>query len=143
MTLRAGRKDLWLCLAVVAALTVLWPTGAVAATDATFGGISSDGTKAFFNSADQLAEDDTDGQVDVYQRSGTTTTRVSAGAINGNLGQNASFAGASADGNRVFFTTTEQLASSDTDNSTDAYSASARPRHRSQPAPSTATARSQ
>ena len=121
MKLRAGRKDLWLCLAVAAALTALWPTSAVAATDATFGGISSDGTKAFFNSADQLTEDDTDGQVDVYRRSGTTTTRISVGAINGNLGLNASFAGASADGNRVFFTTTEQLASTDTDSSSDAY----------------------
>ena len=103
---------LWLCMV---------PTGAVAATDATFGGISSDGTKAFFNSADQLTGDDTDGQVDVYRRSDTTTTRISVGAINGNLGQNASFAGASADGNRVFFTTTEQLAGTDTDSSSDAY----------------------
>ena len=121
MKLRAGRKDLWLCLAVVAALALMLPTDAVAATDATFGGISSDGTKAFFNSADQLTGDDTDGQVDVYRRSGTTTTRISVGAINGNLGHNASFAGASADGNRVFFTTTEQLASTDTDSSSDAY----------------------
>ena len=121
MKLRAGRKDLWLCVAVVGALALMVPTGAVAATDATFGGISSDGTKAFFNSADQLTGDDTDGQIDVYQRSDTTTTRISVGAINGNLGQNASFAGASADGNRVFFTTTEQLAGTDTDSSSDAY----------------------
>ena len=95
--------------------------GAVAATDATFGGISSDGTKVFFNSADPLASNDTDGQIDVYQRSGTTTTRISVGAINGNLGHNASFVGASTDGSRVFFTTTEQLAATDTDNSADVY----------------------
>ncbi len=113
--------DVRLCLAVVTALALSFPVDALAATDATFGGISSDGTKAFFNSADQLTGDDTDGQIDVYQRSGTTTTRISAGAINGNLGQNASFAGASGDGNRVFFTTTEQLTSSDTDNSSDVY----------------------
>ena len=113
--------DVRLCLAVVTALALIFPMDALAATDATFGGISSDGTKAFFNSADQLTGDDTDGQIDVYQRSGTTTTRISVGAINGNLGLNASFAGASGDGNRVFFTTTEQLASSDTDNSSDVY----------------------
>ena len=94
---QAGPVHLRLCLAVLTALALVFPMDALAATDATFGGISSDGTKAFFNSADQLTGDDTDGQIDVYQRSGTTTTRISVGAINGNLGQNASFAGASGD----------------------------------------------
>ncbi len=58
---------------------------------------------------------DTDNAWDVYQRFNGTTTRISTGAINGNGAFGASFAGASADGTRVFFTTSEQLVASDTD----------------------------
>ncbi len=41
--------------------------------------------------------------------------RISTGTINGNGAFGATFAGASADGTRVFFTTQEQLRTSDTD----------------------------
>ncbi len=51
------------------------------------------------------------------------TTRITAGAINGNGAFGAFFAGASADGRSVFFTTTERLVASDTDNFQDVYGA--------------------
>src|SRR5205823_2510886 len=47
--------------------------------------------------------------------------RVSAGVINGNGALAATFAGSSADGTRVFFTTLEQLVSTDTDSQVDVY----------------------
>ncbi len=72
-------------------------------------GISSDGSKAFFSTTEQLVSADTDSSQDLYERSGGTTTRVSAGAINGNGANNASFSGASSDGSKVFFVTAEQL----------------------------------
>jgi hypothetical protein len=45
----------------------------------------------------------------------------SQGQINGNGAVDAFFAGASADGARIFFETDEQLVSADTDTSTDIY----------------------
>jgi VCBS repeat-containing protein len=89
--------------------------------NATFSGASADGSKVFFSTGEQLVSADTDSFTDIYERSGGTTTRVSAGQINGSGAFTASFSGASTDGTRVFFTTTEQLVSADTDTSTDVY----------------------
>jgi hypothetical protein len=86
-----------------------------------FSGASADGTHVFFRSTDQLASGDTDSSNDIYDRSGGATTRVSVGLINGNGAFDASFAGTSADGSRVFFTTAEQLVIPDPDSSTDIY----------------------
>jgi hypothetical protein len=88
---------------------------------ATFTGASADGTRVFFFSAGQLTSSDTDSALDVYQRSGGTTTLISAGQINGNGAFDVNFRDASADGTRVFFITNEQLATSDTDSTTDVY----------------------
>ncbi len=92
--------------------------GAIAAT---FSGASSDGSKVFFTTAEQLVSADTDSSQDVYERSGGTTTRVSAGEINGNGGIAVTFSGASSDGSKVFFSTAEQLVSADTDSAADVY----------------------
>jgi hypothetical protein len=93
---------------------------------ASFGGASADGTRVFFVTSEQLVPSDTDASQDVYQRESGTTRRVSAGQENGNGAFDASFSGASADGARVFFTTAEQLVSSDSDNASDIYERFAR-----------------
>ena len=91
------------------------------AFDATFAGLSTDGSRAFFTSDEQLATTDTDASQDVYVREGATTTQVSQGAINGNGPNGALFVGSSSDGSRAFFLSGEQLESTDTDSSTDLY----------------------
>ena len=67
---------------------------------------SSDGTRLFFESEDQLVDADADAQTDVYERAGGQTKLVSAG---GNGDYFATLAGASADGSRVWFRTEEPL----------------------------------
>ena len=67
---------------------------------------------------------DTDGWRDVYQRSAGTTTLVSTGAVGGNGQFDATYAGKSQDGARVFFHTDEPLEGSDVDTSQDVYARS-------------------
>ena len=64
---------------------------------------------------------DTDTALDVYERAGGQTTLVSTGPTGGNGAFDAFFAGASADGTRVFFGTAESLVSADTDTTVDVY----------------------
>jgi hypothetical protein len=78
-----------------------------------FEGASADGTRVFFETEEPLVAGDTDGGADVYQRAGGATKRVSAGQVNGNGPFAADFVGASADGTRVFFHTSEQLVQDD------------------------------
>jgi hypothetical protein len=87
---------------------------------AVFAGASADGATVFFETAEALGDGDTDAFADVYSRNGATLTRVSTGAGGGNGSFDATFSGASATGDRVFFQTQEQL-ESDTDGSTDVY----------------------
>ena len=75
----------------------------------------------FFRTDEQLVAADTDTRPDVYERSSTTTSLVSAGEINGNKSFNVFFGGNSADGSRVFFETQEPLVPADTDNEFDVY----------------------
>ncbi len=58
---------------------------------------------------------------DVYERAGGVTTLISTGPAGGNGGQPAFFAGAGADGSRVFFETDESLVAADTDVARDVY----------------------
>jgi hypothetical protein len=97
------------------------PAGGNGAIAVDFRGASADATRVFFTTAEQLVSADNDASTDIYERSGSTTTLVSAGQINGNGAQNAAFDAASADGTRVLFRTAEQLVSSDTDSTTDIY----------------------
>ena len=91
------------------------------AFDAFFSGASSDGSKVFFSTFEPLAGGDTDGFLDVYERSGGATTQVSQGEVNGNGDFDAFFSGASNDGLRVFLSTSEQLVSEDADDFLDVY----------------------
>ena len=96
------------------------PTGGNGQFDVFFDDVSIDGLRVFFETEEQLVAGDTDTQVDIYERTGGTTTLVSAGTPgNGNFA--AIFAGISQDGGRVFFETDEQLVASDADNTYDVY----------------------
>ena len=97
------------------------PDGGNGSFNAIFDGVSKDGSRVFFDTSESLVSADTDISRDVYQRSGGTTTWISAGAINGNGNFDAYFNGASDDGTHVFFSTDEPLASTDTDPMQDVY----------------------
>ena len=86
-------------------------------SDTPFLGASADGTRVFFPASEQLVDEDDDSAVDIYERSGGTTTGRST---DGDGAFSATFAGASVDGSRVFFHTNEPL-SGDTDSSQDVY----------------------
>jgi hypothetical protein len=77
-----------------------------------------------FGTAEPLVSADVDKRQDVYRRSGSETTLVSAGAFGGDGELNASFAGASYDGSHVFILTVEQLDPLDSDSSADIYDVS-------------------
>ena len=102
-------------------LVSIGPTGGNGATGGNYGGSSADGSRVYFTTDESLVSADTDSSDDVYERAGGTTTLISTGPINGNGAHQASFAGVSADGLRVFFDTTEQLTSTDTDSARDVY----------------------
>ena len=89
--------------------------------DASFAGAALNGSHVYFQTAEPLVGDDNDAAVDLYERSGGTTTLVSRGAVNGNGPLDAYYAGASADGSRVFFQTAESLVGADADTSSDVY----------------------
>jgi hypothetical protein len=101
------------------------PLARDAPSDASFGAISKDGKRVFFNTTEPLLATDTDscpdayattrGCSDAYERSGTKTTLLSIGPSSANGLDDAGFIGASENGRRVFLDTTEALVETDTD----------------------------
>src|SRR3954451_12213074 len=90
--------------------------------NAIFSDITPDGKTAFFYTSQDLTADDSDGgALDAYMRTGTTTTRISAGPMNDQTFDDASFAGYAQDLSSLFFQTTAQMASADADNRDDLY----------------------
>ena len=98
--------------------------------DATFGGASQDGTQVFFTTRQRMTSTDKDptgkALADVYERAGGTT--VLASRSFGGVREPAAksfdsvYAGSSASGNRVFFTTNQKLTPDDFDtNRSDIY----------------------
>jgi hypothetical protein len=82
----------------------------------TWGGATADGSRAWFHTTQPLVPEDQDGfELDVYERSGGTTKLVTQGFTGG-----ARFAGASADGSRIFIEG-EPLTSNDPDPAADVY----------------------
>ena len=117
-----ARRDVYDHSGGVTTLVSTGPAGGNGPFDAIYAGNSVDGQHVFFETGEPLVAADTDTRQDVYDRaSGTTTNLVSTGAIGGNGAFDAFFDGASDDGSRVFFDTSEKLESSDTDTSTDVY----------------------
>ena len=113
----------------------LGPTGGNDAYTAQFEAVSDDGERVFFSTDEGLVAADTDRHRDIYMRDldTATTTLVSAGALGcaqcGNGPVGVGFAGSDEDGEEVFFTSDEQLATGDVDAATDLYV-----RHLSDPA---------
>ena len=104
--------------------TMLASTGPAATDgdfDASFADASADGTRVLFESEASLVSADTDLLWDVYERAGGQTTLVSTGPAGGNGDFDADFAGASADGTRVYFETREVLVTGDSYTSRDVY----------------------
>ncbi len=104
------------CLAALVAAGALATSALGSPQDANFAGMSADGSTVFFQTSERMVPADTDSSVDVYARSGKKTTLISqghSGAANGHF--NARFVGASADGSKVFFETSESLSSADMD----------------------------
>jgi hypothetical protein len=96
-------------------------TGGNGTSDVTFHAISRDGSRAFFETDEQLESGDTDAESDLYERSSGTTTLISTGPAGGNGAFFVAFGGVSADGTRVFFETDEKLVTGDTDAFYDVY----------------------
>lgn len=82
---------------------------------ASFRGSSRDGVRVFYETREQLTDDDGDASLDVYESSGTRTTLLSTGPRGGSAAQDAEHAGQSDDGRRVFFETLEALTEPDLD----------------------------
>jgi hypothetical protein len=89
--------------------------------DVAYAGTSATGQHVFFTTAERLSSADTDSSVDVYDHVGSATTLISRGQIHGNGAFAAAFAGSSTDGTKVFFETSEKLATTDTDSRRDVY----------------------
>ena len=85
------------------------PAGGNGAFFSSFEGASADGARVIFQTAEPLVATDTDTQQDVYRREAGITTLISTGPQGGNGAFPASFKGASRDGWRVFFETSEHL----------------------------------
>jgi hypothetical protein len=105
----------------VTTLVSVGPAGGNGESDASFAGASADGSKIFFVTTESLVAQDTDSSLDVYMRSGETTTLVSAGQTNGNGEFLAALHGVSADGSKAFFVTQERLTEGDVDTESDVY----------------------
>jgi hypothetical protein len=92
------------------------------------GGVVDEGRKVFFVSTERLAGDDADGGADVYVRDlvSEETKLISAAAASCGSGCGGGikpiiFQGASADGSKAIFTTTERLTGGDVDEELDLY----------------------
>lgn len=96
--------------------------------EATLRGVSADGSRVFFASAEKLVPSDTDNAIDVYARDlpNGPTTLVSAGDVGcspcgNNDAYAAVFSSSSSDGSRVLFATAEGLVPTDLDGASDVY----------------------
>jgi hypothetical protein len=117
----SGRKDVYERSGGTTTLISTGPTGGSGAYGADFSRVTPDGAIVFFRTQEPLVSGDTDTSLDIYKRAGGTTTHLSVGHINGNGAFDAIFRGMSLDGSRVFFDTSEQLTSGDTDANRDSY----------------------
>ena len=119
-------QDVYDWSAGAVALASTGPDGGNGEFNVTFAGTTPNGGTAFFETSESLLSADADSAQDVYQRSGGTTSLVSAGeAGKGNLGVPASFEWVSTSGPQVVaFTTAEPLVDEDPDSSQDVYTRS-------------------
>jgi hypothetical protein len=81
--------------------------------------VTDDGRRVFFNTSDALVPTDTNGKLDAYMYEDGSVHLISSGTN----GYDSSFAGASANGDDLFFVTRERLTGTDTDSNLDVYDA--------------------
>ena len=90
--------------------------------DAEVVGLSGDGSRALFESAENLTADDTDfRRNDIFLRENGITTRVSTGPNGGNDQWHAQLRGQSADASVLVLSTGERLTADDTDDQNDLF----------------------
>jgi hypothetical protein len=98
------------------------PTGPDANVGATYNGMSSDGTRVLFATDEAMAATDTDTTADVYERlPNGALLHVSDDPLGPDDAIEAGTTATSSDASRIFFTTRERLAPTDTDNAWDTY----------------------
>jgi hypothetical protein len=113
--------DVYMRAGGVTTLMSVGPTGGNGPSDVLFHEVSRDGSAVFFETDEQLTSSDSDAELDLYMRSGGTTTHVSTGPDGGNGAFAPSWGGTTYDGSAAFFETMESLLSTDTDGSWDVY----------------------
>ena len=102
------------------------PSGGTEELDAILLDASGNGTRIFFSTRERLVGADADQALDIYERSGNTTTLMSTGPTGGNATlSDVAFGGISSDGTHLAFNTSESLVSADTDTTSDFYERSA------------------
>jgi hypothetical protein len=90
-------------------------------------GVSRDGARAFFATEESLVKADTDHEFDIYVRLDGSTRLVTHGSVGGNGPFHTQVVAVGPDGEAVWFTTAERLASNDADDQIDLYVARKRP----------------
>jgi hypothetical protein len=88
--------------------------------DAVFSGASADGATVLFSTREPLGGGDSGGKLDVYARSGLTTTLLTPGST----AFDATFVGSSADASDVFYLTSQKVVAADSDEKADIYEVS-------------------
>ncbi len=86
-----------------------------------FSGVPDTATRALFWTKESLTGTDADGSIDLYERTGSSTTLVSTGPAGGNGAFAMSYGKTNSAGSKVFFATNEKLTTDDTDTFLDVY----------------------
>jgi hypothetical protein len=102
-------QDIYKRLGGTTTLISTGPEGSGANLDASFAGVSADGSSAFFVTTESLLAKDTDSSSDIYVRSSGGTALVSTGQVGGNGSASAGLHGVSEEGSPAFFVTSERL----------------------------------
>ena len=120
-----GSMDVYRRAGTVTTLVSTGPTGGNGPLDSYLVAADEGGTHVFFTTREALVGSDSDASLDIYERSGGTTTLVSTGSGGGNGDQSVELMDISDDGQTAVFETTESLVASDTDTMQDVYARSA------------------
>jgi hypothetical protein len=117
-----GFQDVFLSSSGTTSRISQGPTGGNGSLHSFYLDHSADGSHTLFQTGESLVSGDSDGGYqDIYDRSGGTTTLVSTGPVGGNGAFDASYGAATPDVSHIVFSTSEVLASGDTDTRRDLY----------------------
>ena len=97
------------------------PTGGNGSFYSDFAGVPETATRALFWTKESVTGVDSDSSIDLYERTGATTTLLSTGPAGGNGSFATNYAGVNAAGTKVFFATNERLTTDDNDTFQDVY----------------------